>query len=89
MSELKYICVQTAAPTERNPQGWAAEAWYATDDGMVTLRDASGRSLDLQQTLQPGEDAKAVARKLLRKKLLRAPPERHRGRIVFPIVGVA
>ena len=89
MSELKYICVQTAPGTERNPLGWSAEGCYTVDDGVVMLRDASGQSLDLRQTLKPGEDARAVARGLLRKKLLRVPERRHRGPIVFPKIGVA
>ena len=88
MSELKYICVQTAPGTERNPQGRAAEAWYTVEGGVVTLRDVSGQPFGLQQTLQPGEDARAVARGLLRKKLLRVPERRHRGSIVFPKIGV-
>jgi hypothetical protein len=74
----------------RNPQGLVAEAWFKVAEGVVTLTDASGRPYEgLQRKLEPGEDAKAVAKRLLRRKILRAPEPRHRGRIVFPNIGVA
>jgi hypothetical protein len=90
MDDLKYVVVQAALPTERNPQGWAAEAWYTIAEGVVTLTDAAGRPYEgLQHKLEPGEDAKAVAKRLLRRRILRAPERRHRGPIVFPKIDVA
>lgn len=88
MSDLKYVCGQTAPGNERNPEGWAAEAWYSIDGDTVTLRDASGQSFDLQykHKLEPGENPRAVAARLSRNKALQAP-ERHRGPIIYSLDG--
>jgi hypothetical protein len=63
------IIVQTQAPDpERNDPGTVEEGSYSvTSGGIVLVEDAEGRLIG-SEVLRPGDDAKSVARAILRSK---------------------
>ena len=66
-----YICVQTRACDFDGDPGEIAESWFSINDGVVTVTDVQGREIGGRAMLS-GEDARAVAKQLLREK---KPPE--------------
>ena len=46
--EWKWFCVQTGAPSDRNPQGVIAEGFYGISDGVVYVEDMRSNPLGSQ-----------------------------------------
>jgi hypothetical protein len=61
------VRTQLERPSERNPVGTIAEGWYRVSGGVVYVEDLQGRPLG-SHTLRPGEDAEAIARRILNQK---------------------
>ena len=61
------VRTQLERPSERNPGGTIAEGWYRVSGGVVYVEDLQGRPLG-SHTLRPGEDAEAIARRILNQK---------------------
>ena len=59
------IWTETAAPSERNAVGTTREGQYRVEGNTVHVEDAHGEQLG-SRTLQPGDDAKTIARRILR-----------------------
>src|SRR5262249_32624848 len=58
------VRTQLERPSERNPGGTIAEGWYRVSGGVVYVEDLQGRPLG-SHPLRPGEDAEAIARRIL------------------------
>jgi hypothetical protein len=66
--EWTRFYIQTKAPSdERSMAGEIMEARFAVDGDMVHVQDMEGRLLGSEQ-FRPGDDVKAVARRILRAK---------------------
>ena len=63
--EWKWFCVQTGAPSDRNPQGVIAEGFYGISDGVVYVEDMRSNPLGSQH-LRSDDNPQAVARKILK-----------------------
>jgi hypothetical protein len=63
--EWKWFCVQTAAPSDRNPQGVIAEGFFGVRDGVLYVEDVRGDPLGSQQ-LRSDDNPASVARRLLK-----------------------
>ena len=61
------VRTQLERPSERNPGGTIAEGWYRVSGGVVYVEDLQGRPLG-SHPLRPGEDAEAIARRILNQK---------------------
>jgi hypothetical protein len=66
-SQPRRVWTQIKPPSEDNPGGIIAEGTFTVSDGTIRVEDTQGRPLG-SEILQPGDDAKAVARRLLREK---------------------
>jgi hypothetical protein len=66
-AEWRRIWTQTEQPSDRNPGGVITEGSYRVEDGMVKVEDLQGRLLGTEP-INPGDDAEAAARAVLRKK---------------------
>ena len=62
-----YICVQTRACDSDDDPGAIAEGWFSIDGKVLTVTDANGRHVGSRAMLE-GEDARVVAKQLLREK---------------------
>jgi hypothetical protein len=78
-----YIAVQVGRCQEDDP-GQIAEGWFSVDNGQVIVTNSTGKFVG-SQTLLKGEDAKAVAKRLLREKT----PEEFNRRLDYPLRGWA
>ena len=65
--EWHRICVTTESATDTSP-GAIEEAHFAIDSDEILFAELDGRIMSVAQ-LEPGEDAAAVARRLLRGKV--------------------
>jgi hypothetical protein len=63
--EWHYVCVQTAPPSDRNPQGVIAEAYYGVRDNVVYVEDVRGEPLGSQQ-VRSDDNPAGVARRILK-----------------------
>jgi hypothetical protein len=81
-----YICVQTRACDSDDDPGEICEGWFSVDVGQVTVTDANGRHVGSRAMLE-GEDARVVAKQLLRKKAPEA--ESFNRRLDYPMRGWA
>jgi hypothetical protein len=67
-NDVHKVTVQIRAP-RGNFHGEIAEGWYCVADGAVVLTDADGKPVgNVKHTLSPGEDARLVARRLVRQR---------------------
>jgi len=66
-TERRRIQTQTEQPTQANPGGSIMEGWFMVRDGVLHVEDMHGRLL-ARQALQPGENAEAIAKRILRDK---------------------
>jgi hypothetical protein len=64
---VRRVYVTVERPSETNPGGAIVEGSYWIEDGMVKVTDLQGRLLGTQP-INPGDDAEAAARAVLRKK---------------------
>ena len=62
-----HVHAQVRGPDERGDAGEIAEGRFTICDGVVRVEDAEGHPLG-SEVLRPGDDAKSVARKILREK---------------------
>jgi hypothetical protein len=81
-----YFTVQTRRCFDDNDAGQIAEAWYSIEGKTVTVTDVKGRHIG-SRTMQEGEDARMVAKRLLREK---APEDESFNRpLSYPDAGLA
>ena len=78
-----YVQVQVRQ-CQDDDDGQIAEGWFSVDDGQVIVTNSTGKFVG-SQTLLKGEDAKAVAKRLLREKT----PEEFNRRLDYPLRGWA
>ena len=82
-----YICVQMRQCQDDDDPGEIAEGWFSTDGKVLTVTDATGRHVGSRAMLE-GEDARVVAKQLLREK--KAPEsEDFNRRLSYPNMGMA
>ena len=62
-----YVQVQVRACYNDDDPGEIAEGWFSVDGGVVTVTDVQGREIGGRAMLS-GEDARVVAKQLLREK---------------------
>jgi hypothetical protein len=82
-----YIAVQTRRCHDDDDPGEVAEGYYSIAGKVVTVTDAKGRYVG-SRTMLEGEDARAVAKQLLREKAAGASDFNTR-RIDYPASGLA
>jgi hypothetical protein len=81
-----YIAVQIGQCQDDDDPGTIAEGWFSVDDGQVIVTNASGKLVGSHALLK-GEDARVVAKKVLREK---APEgESFNRRLAYPDMGLA
>ena len=80
-----YITVQTRRCHDDDDPGEIAEGWYSIDGKTVTVTDAKGRYLGSRAMLE-GENARVVAKQLLREKVPEA--ESFNRRLSYPSAGL-
>jgi hypothetical protein len=83
-SEPVYIWTTTVQASDTDP-GQIAEGHYTLENGIVTVLDASGKRISIQ-TVKPGQDPAAVARRLLRE--ANKPADFYR-QLAYPELGIA
>ena len=81
-----YICVQTRQCQDDDDPGEIAEGWFSVDAGQVTVTDANGRHIGSRALLKD-EDARVVAKKVLREKVPEG--ESFNRRLDYPMRGWA
>jgi hypothetical protein len=80
-----YIAVQVGRCQEDDP-GQIAEGWFSVDNGQVIVTNATGKFVG-SHTLLKGEDARVVAKRLLREKTPEG--EEFNRRLSYPNAGLA
>jgi hypothetical protein len=81
-----YICVQTRPCHDDDDAGEISEGWFSIDGKTVTVTNANGGYVG-SRTMLKGEDARVVAKQLLREK---APEsEAFNRRLIYPGAGLA
>jgi hypothetical protein len=81
-----YICVQIRQCQDDDDPGEIAEGWYSIDGKVLTVTDANGRHVGSRAMLE-GENARVVAKRLLREKAPEA--ESFNRRLSYPNAGLA
>jgi hypothetical protein len=82
-----YISVQTRACHDDDDAGEIAEGWFSIDGKVLTVTDANGKYVGSRAMLE-GEDARVVAKQLLREK--KAPESESFSRpLSYPNAGLA
>ena len=82
-----YICVQIRQCQDDDDPGEIAEGWFSIDGKVLTVTDANGRHIGSRAMLE-GEDARVVAKQLLREK--KAPESESFSRpLSYPNAGLA
>jgi hypothetical protein len=74
-----YVQVQVRQCLDDDDPGEIAEGWFSIDNGTVTVTNATGKYVG-SHTLLKGEDARVVAKQLLREKA----PEGFNRRLDYP-----
>jgi hypothetical protein len=80
-----YITVQTRRCHDDDDPGEIREAWYSIDGKTVTVTDVKGRYIG-SRTMIAGEDARVVAKQLLREKTPES--ESFNRRLSYPSAGL-
>jgi hypothetical protein len=80
-----YVQVQVRRCRDDDDPGEIAEGWFSIDGKVLTVTNASGKYVGSRPVLE-GEDARVVARELLREK---RTPEDFQRRIDYPTLGLA
>ena len=81
-----YVQVQVRQCLDGDDPGEVAEGWFSTDGKFVTVTDSKGREIGSRAMLE-GEDARVVAKQLLREKVPES--ETFNRRLIYPSVGLA
>jgi hypothetical protein len=81
-----YVCVQTRQCADDDDPGAIAEGWFSIDGKVVTVTNASGKYVG-SRTMLKGEDARVVAKALLREKTPES--ESFNRRLSYPNAGLA
>jgi hypothetical protein len=81
-----YVQVQVRRCDDDDDPGEIAEGWYSIDGKVLTVTDAKGRYVGSRAMLE-GEDARVVAKQLLREKVPES--ERFNRRLSYPNAGLA
>ena len=81
-----YICVQIRQCQDDDDPGEIAEGWFSIDGKVLTVTDANGRHVGSRAMLE-GEDARVVAKRLLREKTPEA--ESFNRPLSYPNAGLA
>jgi hypothetical protein len=81
-----YVQVQVRQCQDDDDPGEIAEGWFSIDDGVLTVTDTNGKYVGSRAMLE-GEDARVVAKQLLRGK--KAPEEEFNRRLSYPNMGLA
>jgi hypothetical protein len=80
------ICVQTRQCRDDDDPGEIKEGWFSIDGKVLTVTDARGKYLG-SRTMRKGEDARVVAKQLLREK---TPESESFNRVLhYPSAGLA
>jgi hypothetical protein len=80
-----YVCVQTRRCHDGEDPGEIAEGWFSVDGKVLTVTDAKGKYVG-SRTMLKGEDARVVAKLLLREK--KQPSDFNRP-LSYPNAGLA
>jgi hypothetical protein len=80
------ICVQTRACHDADDPGEVREGWYSVEGKSVTVTDTRGEHVG-SRTMLKGEDARVVAKQLLREKTPES--ESFNRRLFYPNAGLA
>jgi hypothetical protein len=81
-----YVQVQVRACRDDDDAGEITEGWFSIDGGVLTVTDASGKYVGSRALLK-GEDARLVAKQLLREKVPES--ESFNRRLSYPNAGLA
>jgi hypothetical protein len=81
-----YVQVQVGRCHDDDDPGEIAEGWFSVDGRTVTVTAANGKYVGSRVMLE-GEDARVVAKQLLREK--QAPEEDFNRRLIYPEAGLA
>jgi hypothetical protein len=81
-----YVWVQVRQCQDDDDPGEIAEGWFSIDDGVLTVTDANGKYVG-SRAMIAGEDARMVAKQLLREKTPEA--ESFNRRLSYPNAGLA
>jgi hypothetical protein len=81
-----YVCVQTRQCRDDDDAGQIAEGWYSIDGKFVTVTNKAGKYVGSRAILE-GEDARVVAKALLREKSPES--ESFNRRLSYPNAGLA
>jgi hypothetical protein len=82
-----YICVQIRQCQDDDDPGEIAEGWFSIEAGQVTVTDANGKYVGSRALLK-SEDARVVAKQLLREKKV-PESESFTRRLSYPNMGMA
>jgi hypothetical protein len=82
-----YVQVQVRQCQDDDDPGEIAEGWFSINDGVVTVTDVQGREIGGRAMLS-GEDARVVAKQLLREKK-QPESESFNRRLNYPKSGIA
>jgi hypothetical protein len=81
-----YVCVQVRQCHDDDDPGEIAEGWFSIDGKVLTVTNASGKYVG-SRTMLKGEDARVVAKQLLREKVPES--ESFNRRLSYPSAGLA
>jgi hypothetical protein len=62
--EIKTVCPQTRAPQRAGDPGECTIGYYSVSDGVVTMRDESGKATGKEYRLAPGDNERIIASRL-------------------------
>ena len=82
-----YVQVQVRACHDDDDAGEIAEGWFSIDGGHVTVTDTNGKYVG-SRAMIAGEDARVVAKQLLREKKVPEGEDFNR-RLDYPKLGIA
>ena len=81
------ICVQVRQCVDADDPGEVREGWYSVEGKSVTVTDTRGKYVG-SRTMRKGEDARVVAKQLLRER--KAPESESFNRVLrYPSAGLA
>jgi hypothetical protein len=85
---IKMVTVQTRECIEGDA-GEVVRGYYTVTDGALTMCNEDGKSTGKLCRLQPGDDPRIVATRLLRQQMLKQPVSDFNRKITYQRSGVA
>jgi hypothetical protein len=85
---IKMVTVQTRECIEGDA-GEVVRGYYTVTDGVLTMCNEDGRPTGKPCKLQPGDDPRIVAKRLLRQQMLKAPASDFNRKITYQRSGIA